>query len=129
MFTKEITLCGKQVTLAYNYATEITYKDLSDEDILDYVSNTVDALQQGKDPDAKKSIFFILAAIIAYSESKKEKAPFEVMELTNNITPTELATAILTIIGMRSEFYHVPKDEPEEKEPKGKRVSRKRKNV
>ena len=36
MITKEITLCSKQVTLAYCYATEIAYKDLANEDMLDY---------------------------------------------------------------------------------------------
>ena len=34
MITREVTLCGKQVTLAYCYATEIAYKDLTNEDII-----------------------------------------------------------------------------------------------
>ena len=28
MITKEITLCGRQVTLAYCFATEIAFRDL-----------------------------------------------------------------------------------------------------
>jgi hypothetical protein len=41
-------------------------------------------------------------------------------------TPVEIGTAMLTILNMRSEFYHVPKGEPEEKPEKG---TRKRKNA
>jgi hypothetical protein len=129
MITKEITLCGKQVTVAYNYATEIAYKNMSDEDIFDYVNQTIEAIQQGKDPDAEKSMKFIYSAMISYSEKQKQEVPIEMEELMNDITPTEFATAILTIIDMRSDFYHVPAGEPEDKNPKGNRVSRTRKNV
>jgi hypothetical protein len=33
MITKEVTICGKQVMLAYCYATEISYKVLTDKNI------------------------------------------------------------------------------------------------
>ena len=115
MLTKEITLCGKVVTLAYCYATEIAYKDLSDENIADYIKEAVACIQAEKDPDVKHTIFAILACMVAYYESKKEKAPLTDTELMNDAKPAELGTAIFTIIGLRMDFYHVPKGEPEEK--------------
>ena len=33
--------------------------------------------------------------------------------------PVEIGTAMLAILSMRAEFYHVPKGEPEEKQKKG----------
>jgi hypothetical protein len=115
MLTKEITLCGKQVTLAYCYATEIAYKDMSDENIADYIKEAVACIQQKTDPDVKKTIYAILACMLAYYQSRGEDAPLKDTDLMSETTPAELGTAIFTIIGLRMDFYHVPKGEPEDK--------------
>ena len=47
-------------------------------------------------------------------------------DIMKEATPVEIGTAMLAILSMRSEFYHVPKGEPEEKPEKG---TRKRKNA
>ena len=112
MLQKEITLCGRQVTLAYCYATEIAYKDLSDENIADYIKEAVACIQKETDPDVKRTIYAILACMLAYYQSRGEEAPLTDTELMNEAKPAELGTAIFTIIGMRMDFYHVPKDEP-----------------
>ena len=125
MITKEITLCGKQVTLAYCYATEIAYKNMTNEDMFDYIQKAVEAIQNQRDPDIEKTIYAILACMMAYYEDA-DKAPVKDSEIMKQATPVEIGTAMLTILSMRSEFYHVPKDEPEEKPEKG---ARKRKNV
>ena len=125
MITKEITICGKQVTLAYCYATEIAYKDLSDEDMFDYAKHALDSIHAQRDPDIKKTILAIIACMMAYYEDA-DKAPVKDSDIMREATPVELGTAMLTILSMRSEFYHVPKDEPEEKPEKG---ARKRKNA
>ena len=119
MITKEITLCGKQVTLAYCYATEITYKDMSDENIADYIKEAVACIQQQTDPDAKHTIYAILSCIMAYYEDPA-KAPVTDRDIMRDATPEELVTAIFTIISLRMDFYHVPQGEPEEKPQKGK---------
>ena len=113
MITKEITICGKQVTLAYCYATEIAYKDLSDEDMFDYAQHAVEAIQAQRDPDIKKTILAIIACMMAYYEDA-DKAPVKDTDIMKTATPVELGTAMLTILSMRSEFYHT-NDEPEEK--------------
>ena len=125
MITKEITLCSKQVTLAYCYATEIAYKNMTNEDMFDYTKKAVEAIQDQRDPDIEKTIYAILACMMAYYEDA-DKAPVKDSEIMKDATPVEIGTAMLTILSMRSEFYHVPKDEPEDKPEKG---ARKRKNA
>lgn len=115
MLTKEITLCGKVVTLAYCYATEIAYKDISDENIADYIKEAVACIQKETDPDVKHTIFAILACMLAYYQSRDEDSPLTDTDLMNDAKPAELGTAIFTIIGLRMDFYKVPKGEPEEK--------------
>lgn len=115
MITRDITICGKPVTLAYCYATEIAYKDLSDENIGEYINEAVDCIQKGADPDVKRTILAILACMLAYYNSKKEDTPIEFEELMSNISPSEFATAIITVLDMRIEFYHVPTGEPADK--------------
>ena len=112
MLQKEITLCGRQVTLAYCYATEIAYKDRSDENIADYIKEAVACIQQERDPDVKHTIYAILACMLAYYQSRGEDAPLTDTDLMNDAKPAELGTAIFTIIGLRMDFYHVPKGEP-----------------
>jgi hypothetical protein len=129
MITKEITICGKQVTLAYCYATEISYKILSDEDIIDFGQEVVEKIQHEQMPDIRKTIFLIIASMQSYYESKGEQCPVTDKELMYECTPQEIGMALGVIIGLRTNFYHVPSDEPEDKEPKDKRVTRKQKNA
>jgi hypothetical protein len=129
MITKEITICGKQVTLAYCYATEISYKILSDEDIIDFGQEVVEKIQHEQMPDIRKTIFLIIASMQSYYESKGEQCPVTDKELMYECTPQDIGMALGVIIGLRTNFYHVPSDEPEDKEPKGKRVTRKQKNA
>ena len=125
MITKEITICSKQVTLAYCYATEIAYKNMANEDMFDYAQKAIEAIQSQRDHDIEKTIYAILACMMAYYEDAN-KAPVKDSEIMKQATPVEIGTAMLTILSMRSEFYHVPKDEPEDKPEKG---GKKRKNA
>jgi len=119
MKTKEITLCGKQVTLAYCFATEISYKILSDEDITDFFEDAIKNIQEERMPDTRKSIYAILAAMSAYCDGNGIKDyPITDEELMFDARPTEIGGAVGTIIVLRAEFYHVPKDEPEDKSEK-----------
>jgi hypothetical protein len=118
MITKEITICGKAVTLAYCYATEIAYKDLADEDMLDYAKHALESIQAQRDPDIKRTIFAIIACMMAYYEDA-DRTPVKDSEIMREATPVEIGTAMLTILSMRSEFYHVPTGEPEDKPKDG----------
>ena len=111
MITKEITICSKQVTLAYCYATEISYKTLSDEDIINFNQEIVEKIQHEQMPDIRKTIFLILASLMSYYESKDEQCPITDKELMYECMPQEIGMALGTILGLREQFYHVPKDE------------------
>lgn len=116
MITKEIKICGKQVNLAYCYATEIIFKELTGDDIIDYVKSSVERINDGKDskdPDAKHSVRAIEACLSAYYD---KDMPLTRQDIEKEITPSEMILAVLAILQMRAEFYHIPKDEPADKE-------------
>lgn len=114
MTEKTITICGKQVTLGYSYATEIAYKEYTGEKIQSYIAEAAQAVnsQPAEFPDIKKSIYAILSAALAYSDSKDEDIPIKDKDLMTKLTPMELGTAIATIIELWSKFYHIPEGEP-----------------
>ena len=120
MKKKEITLAGKQVIVAYCYATEIAYKDLSGQDIADFMGEIGEALAANKMPDVKKSIFLLVAAIMSYYETKKEDAPISDAQIMTEATPLEMGAAIGAVLSLRSEFYALPEGEPKEKKNAGK---------
>ena len=126
MITKEITLCSRQINIGYCYATEIAYKDLTDENIIDYVKEAIDCINQKVDPDPKKTIYAILACIMAYYNNRDEEAPLKSEDIMNEAKPTEIGMAILAIVNMRSEFYRVPKDEPKDPAPDGSPVGKRK---
>lgn len=132
MKQQEITLCGKPVTLGYCYATEIAYTDMAGEDIQDFMQEAVTAVntETPRMPNPKKTIYAILACLLAYYESKGEKSPFESKDLMTDLTPQELGIAIGTIIGLRAQFYHLPESEQKaaEREQAKKGKGKKAKN-
>lgn len=121
MTTKTITIAGKEITLAYCYATEIGYKLLSDEDINAYMADAMEALKESRMPDIRKTIYVIIAAIKAYIEWQEETPAVTDRDLMYKATPLELGTALGTIIQLRADFYKVPSDEPKDEQPEGKK--------
>lgn len=121
MTTKTITIAGKEVTLAYCYATEIGYKLHSDEDISAYMADAMEALKESRMPDTRKTVYVIIAAIIAYSEWQEEKPAVTDRDLMYKATPQELGTALGTIIQLRADFYKMPSDEPKDEQQEEKK--------
>ena len=76
-------------------------------------------------PDARKSIYLIIAAMTAYYESQGQKNPIEDKQLIYHATPDDVGLALGTIAGLYIEFYHIPVGEPEDKPQK---TGRKQKN-
>jgi hypothetical protein len=115
MITKEITIIGKQVTLAYCFGTEISYKLLADEECTDFIKEVIIGLNEKKEPDRRKSIYLIMSAMTAYYESQNKDNPIEDKEIIFHATPDELGLAVGTIAGLYIEFYKIPVGEPENK--------------
>lgn len=118
MKQKETTLCGKTVNLAYCYATEIAFRELTDSDINDFVAEAVDAVSANRMPDIKKTICALLASMMACYD---DKLPVTDKELMDEATPTEVGTALGIVLSLRMDFYKLPSGEPEEKPKKGGR--------
>ena len=119
MSKKEITLCGKKVTLAYCYATEIAFKDLSNQDITDFMIEAIPQIQAQKMPDAKKVVLLIIAALMSHYQSIGEETPIEDKDIMYRATADEIGYALGVIIGLRNEFYRIPTGEPEDKPKDG----------
>jgi hypothetical protein len=121
MITKELTIIGKHVTLAYCYGTEINFKLLSNEECSDFITEVVEKIQKDEMPDVQRSIWFILAAMKAYCKYKGYAEPITEQELLDELSPKECGVALGTILGLRAKFYHVPIGEPEDNQQKGGR--------
>ena len=122
MIHEEITIAGKPVTLGYCYATEIAYKDMSGEDIAAIIKETIACVdaKPARMPDTRRSIYLVIAAIMAYYKSVKKEAPIKDIDIMSEATPIELGKALGTIINLWAKFYNIPKGEPAEKPAKGK---------
>ena len=125
MITKEITILDQKITLAYCYGTEIGYKLLAEEECTEFIREVIASIQSKKMPDARKSIYLIIAAMTAYYESQGQKNPIEDKQLIYHATPDDVGLALGTIAGLYIEFYHTPVGEPEDKPQK---TGRKQKN-
>lgn len=115
MVTKEITLCGKQVTLAYCYATEIAYKIFEGEEVSEFFKHVAQSFKDAKDPDTQKTLHAIMAFMSAFYGEPKD-LPLTNSDMMRDLKPSEFAEAIMTMGQLREEFYFIPKDEPKEKQ-------------
>ena len=121
MKKETIKFIGKDVTLAYCYATEIAYKDMANEDISVYMQEIFTSSQKGEMPDVKKGVYLIMAAMMAYYESIKEKAPVTDADIMNEATPEEFGAAIASVINLWKAFYKVPTSENKPAKKTGKK--------
>lgn len=99
MKTKEITLCGKQVTVAYCYATEIAFGNFTGLSIDQFDAH-----------NSEHPIYLILSAIQAYnlSLSEDKKSDIRDYDIMYNATPDEIKIAFRTICELKCEWYGIP---------------------
>lgn len=119
MKTKEVIICGKQVALAYCYATEIAYKEVTDEDMIDFIHHVIESIQSQKDPDAKRTIIAIYSCIFAFAEANTPDGqdavtPVTLKQMMKEMTPAEMGVALFAILDLRKQFYKVNKEDEEE---------------
>ena len=97
MKTKEITLCGKQVTVAYCYATEIAFRNLSGLNIdeFDYTN-------------PENCIYLLLAAIQAFNLATDTKSEIQDSDIMYSAKPKEIISGIKAIFKLRAEWYEIP---------------------
>ena len=117
MKQKTINIVGRDVTLAYCYGTEISYKLLADEECTDFIAEVLKCLQENRMPDSRKAIYLIMSAMTAFYESQSQKNPIEDKDLIFHASPEDIGLAIGTIAALYIEFYKIPVGEPEDKKP------------
>ena len=117
MKKKKVKIAGKQVWLAYCYATEIVFNDLTGEDINEYFKELFTS-EEGK-TNPKKLLYAILACAIAYAQGTQTEDALEDKQLMYEAKPSELIEAFKVVVELRNEWYKLPSSEKPEKEEKG----------
>ena len=117
MKKKKVKIAGKQVWLAYCYATEIVFNDLTGEDINEYFKEVFTS-EEGK-TNPKKLLYAILACAIAYAQGTQTEDEIEDKQLMYEAKPQELIEAFKVVVELRNEWYKLPSSEKPEKEEKG----------
>ena len=114
MEKKEVTIAGKPVMLAYCYATEIIFNDLTGEDINEYFK---EVFGEGKTTNPKKLLYGILACAIAYAQGTTQTdGVLEDKMLMYEANPAELIEAFKVVVELHNEWYKLPSSEKPEKE-------------
>lgn len=106
MKQKEIQLCGKQVFVAYCFATEIAFKNFTGENIENFDVNNPEHI-----------IYLILSAIAAYYQKHETDAPVKDTDLMYEAEPTDLIEALNEVMKLRAEWYKLPKGDKADEKP------------
>lgn len=112
---KEVNIAGQQVKLAYCYATEIIFSDLTGKDFAAFMRTSSDNLAL----DPKNVLYAIIAAAMAYSESAGESCPISDKQIMFEATNEEVAAALKAVLDMFVEWYHLPVTEEKAAKKKG----------
>lgn len=105
MEKRDITICGKTVTVAYCFATEIAFNNYASVAINDLDTSNLEHLA-----------YIILSAITTYYQSENIEPPVTDKELLYSSRPEELIAAIKTIIEIQGEWYKSPQGDAKEDE-------------
>ena len=106
MVQETINILGKDVTFGYCYAVELSFKTLAEEDIHSFIPVAIKTVSEDKRlPDIQRCVYLILASMLAYYESKGEKAPIEDKDLMFNCSAEELGLALGTVIKLYSQNF------------------------
>jgi hypothetical protein len=118
MKTKEITLCGKQVMVAYCFATEIAFKKFTGVNIDEFDATNPEHI-----------IYLIIAAIATYYQKQGTDAPVKDNDMMYDAQPNELISALTDVLNLRADWYQLPKGEQTDDKPDPDRKRRKQKNA
>lgn len=98
MKEKKITICGKEVGIAYCMATEQTFEELTDKSI------------RQLNPERERDLLLLsLAAVMVYASYHKQEAELSVEDLLYKASPKEVQTLVSEVAELRNEWYEVPK--------------------
>lgn len=109
MTERTITLCGKEVGIAYCMATEQGFEEITGKSFADF------------DPAKQKDLLSLLTAcVIAYAQAHDIETPITAKDILFTATPEEIGGSLRALAEIRGEWYGVPatveQSEPEDKE-------------
>lgn len=116
MKKKKVKIAGKQVWLAYCYATEIIFNDLTGEDINEFFNELFTSKEK---TNPKKLLYAILACAIAYAQGTQTEDALDDKALMYEAKPQELIEAFKVVVELHNDWYKLPSSEKPEKEEKG----------
>lgn len=124
MKKKKVKIAGKQVWLAYCYATELAFYDMTDTDINDFFKEFFSPNKEEDEEEKKKKesrklkliLYAIFAAAFSYSESVEKDCEINHKTLMFHAKPAEITDAFACVIELRNEWYKLPSDDKPEKE-------------
>ncbi len=111
-----IKIAGKEVKVAYCYATEILFSDYTGQEFSEFIKEAV--VDKNTQSSSKKVLYAILSAIIAYSLSKNEDAAVIDTDIMFNAQPQEIIDAFTIIISLYNDWYQLPKQVDKKAEKK-----------
>lgn len=126
MNKKNATINGKQVELAYCYATEINFANFTNGDnastFIVEQAKRIEALNKGgiELPDIEKCIYLILSAALACAAAQNKECPIEDKDFLYTDNPNELYEALGQVILLYGEFYKLLPSDKKTKGNKGK---------
>ena len=124
MKKKKVKIAGKQVWLAYCYATELAFYDMTDTDINDFFKEFFSPNKEEDDEEKKKKesrklkliLYAIFAAAFSYSESVERDCEIDHKTLMFHAKPAEITDAFACVIELRNEWYKLPSNDKPKKE-------------
>ena len=119
MTERSITICGRQVHVAYCYATEIAFHAYTGRSVSEFITESAAAAKEGRTPDPQGQVHLILSAIMAYSEARNEEPAVRDRDIIYDASPSEIGSAVGDIVRMYAEWYALPKGEPEDMQTEG----------
>lgn len=97
MTTKEITICGRQVQVAYCYATELSFYKLAGV-----------PLEKADTSNPEHLFAIILSAMLSFYQSIDDEPPVKDTDLLYKASPEEIIDAFRVISLLRAEWYKIP---------------------
>lgn len=129
MKKKKVKIAGKQVWLAYCYATELAFYDMTDTDINDFFKEFFSPNKEEDEDEKKKKesrklkliLYAIFAAAFSYSESIEKDCEIGHKTLMFHAKPAEITDAFACVIELRNEWYKLPSDDKPKKDEDGEK--------
>lgn len=114
MIQKQVKIAGREVCMAYCYATEVAFREYAGEDLGEFISRLASGGSGA--PDPQKVVYAIISSVLPYYQSRGEEPPVNDGTLLYECGPEELSQLLVEVLRLRASWYRIPAGEPEEVE-------------